>query len=211
MSPARVLGPAIVFNCHWDTAWVYILGGKCFVPVADHQSYSPVLFLTIHFAAHERNMQRRKGCRLFGWGRIAQGGTADYPQGCQAWPCSACLPYNPLASDAGPMPAACILTNGPLQTSVEGKTCISSGTGATLQQNAKFAKFQQQSCSALITSCFADILSLNKCCKVACLQKHPYIHICELVQACRRELCSCSQPMNLKATCECLQTWLGAL
>ncbi|KAK9842381.1 hypothetical protein WJX84_010039 [Apatococcus fuscideae] len=26
VSPARVLGPAIVFNCHWDVAWVYILG-----------------------------------------------------------------------------------------------------------------------------------------------------------------------------------------
>lgn len=27
VSPARVLGPAIVFHCHWNTAWVYMLGG----------------------------------------------------------------------------------------------------------------------------------------------------------------------------------------
>ncbi|KAK9856832.1 hypothetical protein WJX84_010082 [Apatococcus fuscideae] len=26
VSPARVLGPAIVFHCHWNTAWVYVLG-----------------------------------------------------------------------------------------------------------------------------------------------------------------------------------------
>ncbi|KAK9840175.1 hypothetical protein WJX74_004807 [Apatococcus lobatus] len=25
VSPARVLGPAIVFHCHWNTAWVYVL------------------------------------------------------------------------------------------------------------------------------------------------------------------------------------------
>lgn len=29
VSPVRVLGPAIVFHCNWDTAWVYMLGGKC--------------------------------------------------------------------------------------------------------------------------------------------------------------------------------------
>lgn len=28
VSPARVLGPAIVFHCHWNTAWVYMLAGK---------------------------------------------------------------------------------------------------------------------------------------------------------------------------------------
>ena len=28
VSPARVLGPAIVFHCHWNTAWVYMLGGE---------------------------------------------------------------------------------------------------------------------------------------------------------------------------------------
>ncbi|KAL0029378.1 hypothetical protein WJX77_003180 [Trebouxia sp. C0004] len=26
VSPVRVLGPAIVFHCNWDTAWVYMLG-----------------------------------------------------------------------------------------------------------------------------------------------------------------------------------------
>lgn len=29
VSPARVLGPAIVFHCHWNTAWVYMLAGQC--------------------------------------------------------------------------------------------------------------------------------------------------------------------------------------
>ena len=28
VSPVRVLGPAIVFHCNWDTAWVYMLGGR---------------------------------------------------------------------------------------------------------------------------------------------------------------------------------------
>ena len=34
MSPARALAPAIVFHCHWNTVWVYVLGGelKCPVP-----------------------------------------------------------------------------------------------------------------------------------------------------------------------------------
>lgn len=27
VSPVRVLGPAIVFHCNWNTAWVYMLGG----------------------------------------------------------------------------------------------------------------------------------------------------------------------------------------
>lgn len=28
VSPVRVLGPAIVFHCHWNTAWIYMLGGE---------------------------------------------------------------------------------------------------------------------------------------------------------------------------------------
>ncbi len=28
VSPVRVLGPAIVFHCNWNTAWVYMLGGR---------------------------------------------------------------------------------------------------------------------------------------------------------------------------------------
>lgn len=27
VSPARALGPAIVFHCGWNTVWVYVLGG----------------------------------------------------------------------------------------------------------------------------------------------------------------------------------------
>ena len=26
VSPARALGPAIVFHCHWNKVWVYVLG-----------------------------------------------------------------------------------------------------------------------------------------------------------------------------------------
>ena len=39
VSPARVLGPAIVFNCHWDTTWVYILGSECAVSVPDRPPF----------------------------------------------------------------------------------------------------------------------------------------------------------------------------
>ena len=34
VSPARVLGPAIVFHCHWNTAWVYMLAGKLFLSLS---------------------------------------------------------------------------------------------------------------------------------------------------------------------------------
>jgi len=27
VSPARVLGPAVVFHCHWNRVWVMVLGG----------------------------------------------------------------------------------------------------------------------------------------------------------------------------------------
>lgn len=37
VSPARVLGPAIVFHCHWNTAWVYMLGGT----VLAHACFGP--------------------------------------------------------------------------------------------------------------------------------------------------------------------------
>lgn len=209
MSPARVLGPAIVFNCHWDTAWVYILGGECFVPVADHQSYSPVLFLTIHFAAHEGNMQRRKGCRLFEWGTHCPRRHRRLSSRLPGLVLFCMLTIQ--SSRKRCWSYACSLHFG--EWAIADKCCRQDMYIFRNRSNiaAELAKFQQQSCSALITSCFADILTLNKCCKVACLQKHPYIHICELVQACRKELCLCSQPMNLKATCECLQTWLGAL
>ncbi len=26
VSPARALGPAIVFHCHWNKVWIYVLG-----------------------------------------------------------------------------------------------------------------------------------------------------------------------------------------
>jgi len=30
VSPARVLGPAVVFHCHWNKVWVMVLGGVTF-------------------------------------------------------------------------------------------------------------------------------------------------------------------------------------
>lgn len=37
INPARALGPAIVFHCHWNEVWLYIIAGLlsvCFVHVA---------------------------------------------------------------------------------------------------------------------------------------------------------------------------------
>ena len=28
INPARALGPAIVFHCHWDKVWLYVIAGK---------------------------------------------------------------------------------------------------------------------------------------------------------------------------------------
>ena len=31
VNPARALGPAIVFHCHWNKVWLYVIAGKlCF-------------------------------------------------------------------------------------------------------------------------------------------------------------------------------------
>ena len=27
INPARALGPAIVFHCHWDKVWLYVIAG----------------------------------------------------------------------------------------------------------------------------------------------------------------------------------------
>lgn len=28
INPARALGPAIVFHCHWNVVWLYVIAGK---------------------------------------------------------------------------------------------------------------------------------------------------------------------------------------
>ena len=30
INPARALGPAIVFHCHWNTVWLYLIAGEVF-------------------------------------------------------------------------------------------------------------------------------------------------------------------------------------
>ncbi len=50
INPARALGPAIVFHCHWNEVWLYIIAGElnsfCVLVVAHshsfEQSRSPV-------------------------------------------------------------------------------------------------------------------------------------------------------------------------
>ena len=43
INPARALGPAIVFHCHWNEVWLYIIAGQlnsfCVLVIA--QSHSP--------------------------------------------------------------------------------------------------------------------------------------------------------------------------
>lgn len=45
VSPARVLGPAIVFHCHWNTAWVYMLAGELLFSLSACLSAFPSAFL----------------------------------------------------------------------------------------------------------------------------------------------------------------------
>lgn len=80
VSPARVLGPAIVFHCHWNTAWVYMLGEMAGGAVAgalacplygDHAKWLDPLFpwgemhhdknTVMHSAAARNGKQHQQG------------------------------------------------------------------------------------------------------------------------------------------------------
>ncbi len=50
INPARALGPAIVFHCHWNVIWLYVIAGMfaAAVPVAIQRTFvNTVLMISL--------------------------------------------------------------------------------------------------------------------------------------------------------------------
>jgi len=53
INPARALGPAIVFHCHWNVIWLYVIAGMfaAAISVAIQRTFANTALLMSHLGA----------------------------------------------------------------------------------------------------------------------------------------------------------------
>lgn len=54
INPARALGPAIVFHCHWNVIWLYVIAGMsaAAISVAIQRTFVKTALMMSHFWGH---------------------------------------------------------------------------------------------------------------------------------------------------------------